>query len=157
MANILPVNSILPDALEGDQVHQAFTAELSSTETLDSIRIINNDFPNGIVVNGASYSGVFRDVFKLSPGALKYRKGFEYGQADSFSELPPKGTADLYSYGAPSVMRDNFHCTVELIYTSSDASDPAATGTQSTITKSYTQPLQGNWSTFANRFREYVR
>lgn len=62
MANILSVNSILPDALEGDQVHQAFTAELSSTETLDSIRIINNDFPNGIVVNGASYSGVYLEM-----------------------------------------------------------------------------------------------
>ncbi|QQM13900.1 hypothetical protein CPT_Morttis_168 [Acinetobacter phage Morttis] len=152
MASILPSNSMLATVIEGANVSFAFTAALAPTEKLVSLKIIQTDFPSYITINGASFSGKFINLFQLPINSLKYRKGLEYGQASTFGELPPKGTADLYSFTAPAVMLKNFNIRVELVYT--DESNPT---TELNITNTYVQAVQGNWDTFKQQFLEYVR
>ncbi len=150
MASILPENSTLTTIVEGSSSSFTFTSNLDATETLVSLEIISTDFPSSIIVSGPTFSGTFSNLFKLDPGSLKYRKGIEYGTADSFASLPSKGTADLYSFTAPQVMLKNFNVKVKLTYTD-------ATMASINITKDYVQPVQGNWDTFKQQFLNYVR
>lgn len=152
MASILPLNSKLGTIMEGVNASFTFTAELLPTEKLVSLKIIQTDFPKYISINGPTFSGTFVNLFQLPENSLKFRKGLEYGQASNFAELPPKGTADLYSFTAPSVMLKNFNLKVELVYT-----DEANPTTELNITNSYIQPVQGNWDTFKQQFLNYVR
>ncbi|EQA7786704.1 hypothetical protein ACX818_001290 [Acinetobacter baumannii] len=151
MASILPENKLLNVIMEGNNSSVAFSPSLSGTEKLVSINIIYHNFPNSITVNGPKFSGVFRDLFELPKDSLKYRKGLEYGTASKFSELPPKGAAQLYSFTPPSQMLKNFNVTVELVYNEGPGTP------ELNITKEYIQPVQGNWDTFKNQFLEYVR
>lgn len=150
MADILPISTLLPVIMEGANASSTFTPSLDATETLVDLSIIQTDFPEYISVSGPTFSGKFSGLFKLQPGALKYRAGLEYGETDSFASLPAKGEAQLYSYTAPSVMKKDFHVRVQLKYTNEAAN-------QLNITKDYIQPIQGDWGTFRQQFLDYVR
>ncbi|AEJ90216.1 hypothetical protein ZZ1p0163 [Acinetobacter phage ZZ1] len=150
MSDILPINSLLPTIMEGANASFTFTPSLAATEKLISLKIIQNDFPSYINVSGPTFAGRFVGLFKLQPGALKYRKGLIYGETDSFDKLPPKGQAQLYSYTAPTVMKKDFHLKVELKYSTEG-------NTELNITKDYIQPIQGDWNTFREQFINYVR
>lgn len=151
MADILPLEPLLPEIMEGDSASVTFTAELDpATELLVDIEIIETDFPDTIDVQGPTFSGKFEHLFKLGPSALKYRIGLDYGEADSFADLPPKGSAQLYEYRAPREMLKNFNVKVRVNYTD-------LAGTPLNITKDYIQPIQGNWDNFRRQFLEYVR
>lgn len=151
MANILPIEPLLPEIMEGDSASFTFEAELDpATEVLVNVEIIETDFPEYISIQGPTFSGNFINLFKLAPGSLKYRKGLDYGEADSFADLPPKGEASLYEYHAPREMIRNFNIKVQLNYTD-------LAGTQLNITKDYIQPIQGNWDNFKRQFLDYVR
>ncbi|QGZ15745.1 hypothetical protein HYQ21_gp229 [Acinetobacter phage vB_AbaM_Apostate] len=152
MAKIVPATTKLSTIMEGDNVSFTFSAELAATEKLVSLKIIQHDFPSYISINGATFSGRFTDLFKLPLNSLKYRKGLEYGQATTFAELPPKGTAVIYSFTTPNVMLKDFNLTVQLTYT-----EEANPTTELNITNSYIQPVQGNWDTFKHQFLDYVR
>lgn len=152
MADILPAANLLPVIMEGESTSFTFTPDLAATETLTSLRIISTDFPPNININGATFSGTFSNLFKLEPGALKYRDGLGYGEVDSFADLPPKGTVQLYSYKAPRQMLKNFNVRVQLI--ASDTVDPTI---EINITKDYIQPIQGDWNIFRQQFINYVR
>lgn len=151
MAKILPNETLLPVIDEGQFATYTFEYELELEETLVEFKIINTTFPDSITINGATFSGVFADLFRLPHGSLKYRIGDELKSADSFADLPPKGTADLYSYSAPSQMIDHFYVTVELKYSDVAGGEPL------NISKTYTQPIEGNWNTFRELFLNYVR
>lgn len=150
MAKILPDS--LNTILEGEYFNKSFNYELDSNESFSSIKIIESNFPDYISIDGNSFYGVFRNLFDLPKDSLKYRKGLEYGTASNFNELPPKGTADLYSFTAPSEMIKNYTIKVKLSYF--DISDPAI---ELNITKEYIQQVQGNWDSFKNNFLEYLR
>lgn len=152
MAKILPEEKLLEEIIEGETTSFTFTHELSDQEVLVKLEIIETTFPNYILINGATFSGTFSGLFSLGPGALKYRIGLDYGEADSFADLPPKGTAQVYSYTAPSVMLETFKVVVKLTYT--DILDPS---TEINITKTYTQPIRGDWNVFRQQFINYVR
>lgn len=150
MANILPSPQDLPEILEDSYESFTFAAELTSEETLKSIKIIDHSLPENILVVGATFSGTFSDLFELPLDSMKYRQGLEYGTASKFSELPEKGTADLYSIIMPGEMIKYFNIIVELVYTD-------VTLTDQTITKSYIQPVRGNRYKFISQFLNYVR
>lgn len=151
MADILPLVNLLPEIMEGDTASVTFTPELDpATEVFVSCEIIETNFPDTIDIQGPTFSGKFEHLFKLPPESLKYRIGLDYGVADSFADLPPKGTAQLYEYHAPREMLKNFNVKVQLNYTD-------LAGTPLNITKDYIQPIQGNWDNFRRQFLDYVR
>ena len=139
--------------MEGSNFSYSFQQSLEADEVLVSFKITETDMPPAIEINGPTFSGNFSGLFALSEGSLKYRIGNELKQSSSFSELPPKGTADLYSYSAPRTMLKQFNIKVELVY---NKGEPSAEQVLN-ITKWYTQPVQGNWDTFTNMFLVYVR
>lgn len=151
MAKLLPEEKLLPVIMEGEQSSFTFTYEIDSSEEFESI-LIEADFPDYIDINGPTFSGVFFDLFELPKNSLKFRKGLEFGEVSKFSDLPPKGEAQLYSYTAPSVMRQNFDVKVTLKY-----HDILTPENSLNITKYYVQPIQGNWNTFRQQFLDYVR
>ena len=153
LANILPELSKLPVIMEGSNFSYSFQQSLEADEVLVSFKITETDMPPAIEINGPTFSGNFSGLFTLPEGSLKYRIGNELKQASSFSELPPKGTADLYSYSAPRTMLKQFNIKVEIVY---NKGEPGAEQVLN-ITKWYTQPVQGNWDTFTNMFLAYVR
>lgn len=153
MAEILPTNTMLPTILEGDSFSFSFTYSLAAGETVESILITHHNFPNVINVSGPTFSGTFSGLFSLPTDSLKYRKGLDYGVASRFSDLPAKGTADLYSMTPPSTMIKDYSLTVTLNYIKTDE---AGLETRLNITKTYTQRVQGNWSTFKNQFLDYL-
>lgn len=149
MATILPEESELPDIYESEHANVEFGYILNSGEEFLSMSV-ESEFPDYIEHFSNGYKGEFNNLFELPPGSLKYTKGLEYGEAQKFSELPPKGTADLYSYTAPKIMLKNFNVSVNLKILDS-------IGTEINITKQYIQPVRGNWSTFKAQFLNYVR
>lgn len=151
MAKILPEDNILPEILEGTSSSFTFSYDIDATEELDSISI-TSDFPDYILTNGPTFSGTFIDLFELEPASLKYRQNLDYGEAQKFSQLPPKGTADLYSYTPPHEMKKTFNVTVSMDYHLIAEPD-----TKLNITKHYIQVVQGNWDTFLRQFLEYVK
>lgn len=151
MAEILPTTSLLPTIMEGESISFTFESQLLATETLVEFKIISTNFPNSINVNGATFSGSFSGLFTLPDGSLKYRDGDDLISVNSFSSLPPKGTVELYSYTPPNQMLKNFNIVVSLTYLDETSTEPL------NITKSYTQPVQGNWNTFRDLFLAYVR
>lgn len=153
MAEILPISTTLPIILEGDSFSFSFTYSLAAGEKFESLSIVQSNFPQGITISGPTFSGVFSGLFELPLNSLKYRKGLEFGVASRFSDLPPKGTADLYSMTPPSVMIKDYSIQVSLNYTKTDE---AGVETRLNITKWYTQRVQGNWSTFKNQFLNYL-
>lgn len=153
MATILPEESLLPVIMEGSNFSFTFTNTLEADEVLVDFKITETDMPQAIAINGPTFSGNFAGLFQLPPGSLKYRLGNDLLEASSFNDLPPKGTADLYSYSAPRQMFKNFNIKVELTYSKGE---PGAEQVLN-ITKQYTQPVQGNWDTFTNMFLAYVR
>ncbi|ADG60061.1 hypothetical protein Acj9p161 [Acinetobacter phage Acj9] len=152
MADILPQLERLDDIREGEYSSFTFESDLTDQEVLVKLEIIESDFPEYILINGATFSGKFENLFTLPPGSLKYRDGLEYGEADSFASLPPKGTVQLYEYNAPRVMLEDFKISVRLTYT--EITDPS---TEINITKVYTQPIRGDWNVFRQQFINYVR
>ena len=148
MASILPDDPILDDIYEGEFSSVKFNYELDSGDSFISMSI-DAKFPNNIEINQSGYSGEFNNLFELPKGSLKYVIGETIGEANKFIDLPPKGTADLYSFEAPKVMLKNFDVNVTLTYNSN--------GEEINITKQYIQPIRGNWSTFKTQFLNYVR
>ena len=153
MANILPELSQLPIIMEGSRFSYSFQSSLEADEVLISFKITETDMPPAIEINGPTFSGNFSGLFTLPEGSLKYRIGNELKQVSSFPELPPKGTADLYSYSAPRDMLKQFKIKVELEYTKGEIGAEQVLN----ITKWYTQPVKGNWDTFTRLFLDYVR
>lgn len=154
MADILPVNTQLPYVNEGVNVNVSFTPSLSSGEVLTNIKITSHDLPSNINVSTSSYNGIFKDNFSLPYMSLKYRDGDELKAVSSFQELPPKGTVDVYSYKGPETVLKDFHITVVMNYTETDPA--TSTTTSKSITKSYIQPIRGNYGDFAQKLLDYL-
>ena len=150
MANILPENELLQEILEDTSVSFSFQSQLSEGEVLKTLEITYHNFPVYILVNGPTFSGKFSDLFELSKNSLKYRQGLDYGTASKFSELPMKGSADLYSIIMPGEMIKYFDITVMMTYEDS-------TAVMNTIIKKYRQPVRGNRQKFISQFLNYVR
>lgn len=160
MADILPIENVLQTIHEGKNFSFSFDFELSENETLKKISIKYSDMPEQIIIDENTFKGNFSGLFELPDGSLKYRFNDELFETNSFSKLPPKGSADLYSYSAPQQMLKTFNILVEMEYTSNTPSiDGSETLTEEVlnISKWYKQPVNGNWSTFMNMFLNYVR
>lgn len=151
MAIILPLDQTLPTILEDEYFSFSFDYELASNEEFDSISIESN-LPEYISIDGSNISGRFTDLFELPVGSLKFVQGTTFGEVSRFADLPPKGTAQLYSYTAPNYMRKEYTIKIVLYY--HDISSP---GNTLNITKYYIQPIQGNWDIFKRQFINYVR
>lgn len=151
MADILPLNQTLPEIIEDSNESFTFQYTLDSGEVLKSFKISSNNFPESITVDEATFYGKFTDIFELPLNSMKYRKGLEYGTASKFSELPPKGMADLYSIVMPGEMLKYFNISVELEY------EEASSTTVQKMIKQYRQPVRGNRYRFISQFLNYVR
>lgn len=152
--NILPVETLLTTIDEGEQFTFTFETLLEPDEILVSIEITDNDLPYVINVSGSTFSGNFYGLFDLPKNSLKYRQSVgDLISVSSFADLPPKGTADLYSYTPPSEMIKNFTITVVCKY----MKGPVGAELPMELSKVYIQPVQGNWSIFTKMFLDYVR
>lgn len=162
MAQIIPANTDLGDVQEGTAVDVEFTAQFDVNEGLVSINIIDYQPTPGINVSGARYSGTYESVFALGQDSLLYRDGDEFKSTSSWNDLPPAETVDLYLWRAPGDLRRTFTYTVELVYWAEtetgggDSGSSTTVKTESTITKTYSQLVFGNWSLWANQLRAYV-
>lgn len=159
MANITPVSTALPMIQEGGAVSQAFGAELTSNETLVSLKIIKYEQTPGIIVGDTSYHGSYESVFDFGSDAIKYREGDELKSASSWSSVPDN--VDIYEWRAPTNLQRTFNYLVELVYditttVETGESGSSTTTSRSTITKNYTQLVFGNWSKWADELRERI-
>lgn len=160
MANILPLNTTLPQIQEGGAVSQSFSAQLDANETLVDLKITKYEETDGIIVGDTSFSGVYNSVFSFDAGALKYRQGDELKSVSSWDELP--NDADLYEWRAPRNLKRTFSYTVVMTYnitteTSTGESGGTTTTVQKqTMTKTYTQLVYGNWNKWASKLKDYV-
>lgn len=152
MASILP--TILNQVEEYQDISVNFQASLAPNETLNEIKIISNNFPGSIIVQGASFSGSFDDIFSLGPNAIKYRQSDLYKTTDRFSEVPDN--ADIYEYIAPESLVRDFNCQVELTYTVTETGESGSTSAIQSISKSYTQRVYGNYGKFAEQLLEKI-
>lgn len=166
MAAILPINTELSDVQEGASVNQTFTFQADEGETLQSINIIEYEPTDGIIVSGNNYQGSYKSVFTFGSGALSYRIGDEMKTASKWEDLPPPNEANLYLWRAPSKLERTFSYKVEVTYiyqappTEGGSGESGGTTTPppetSTITKTYTQLVYGDWSKWAQQLRNYV-
>lgn len=160
MANILPLNTALPQIQEGRAVSQSFSAQLDANETLVDLKITKYEETDGIIVGDTSFSGSYNSVFSFEANALKYRQGNELKSASSWDELPDD--ADLYEWRAPRNLKRTFSYTVVMTYnitteTSTGESGGTTTTVQKqTMTKTYTQLVYGNWNKWASKLKDYV-
>lgn len=145
MATILPTT--LNEVMENENFSITFSAQLEQEEILESINI-NSDLPDYININESTVSGMFKNEFNLNKDSLKYRKYLTYGVASSFSELPEKGTYDLYSFETPKELKKEFNINVTLKYTLS--------GSPMEISSNYILRLQGSWDSFKYALLEYI-
>lgn len=163
MADILPINTTLPEVIEGEYVEQYFTAQLSTNETLKSINIIDYQPVSGISVSETYYKGNYNSVFTFGNDALKYREGDDLKSASAWEDLPSPKTADLYLWNAPRSLQKTFTYTVEIIYTVTEESSGGSSGgstapivTEHKKQKVYSQTVKGNWSRWGDQLRAYV-
>lgn len=162
MATILPVGTTLPTIFESTPVRVEFTAQLDSTDTLVSINIIEHRPNVGIAVQGAVFSGEYRDSFNLGKGSLKarLRSNGEVNVYDSWESLPPPQDADLFEFTAPSTLLTDYTYTVKLVYLYTPATEPGLpppTPVEKEVTQTYTQTVKGNWNVWAKQLRDYVK
>ncbi|AWD90300.1 hypothetical protein KNT87_gp269 [Erwinia phage Cronus] len=160
MADIIPVNTSLPQIQEGGAVSQSFSAQLAANETLVDLKITKYESTDGIIVGDTSFSGTYNSVFSFEAGALKYRQGDELKTASSWDELP--ADSDLYEWIAPRSLKRTFSYTVVMTYnitTETSTGESGGTSTtvqEQTITKTYTQLVYGNWNKWADKLRAHV-
>lgn len=160
MADIIPVNTSLPQIQEGGAVSQSFSAQLATNETLVDLKITKYESTDGIIVGDTSFSGTYNSVFSFEADALKYRQGDELKTASSWDELP--ADSDLYEWIAPRDLKRTFSYTVVMTYnitTETSVGESGGTSTtvqEQTITKTYTQLVYGNWSKWADKLRAHV-
>lgn len=165
MAEILPMSTDLSEDMEGSSIDVTFTAQLETSETLESINIISYEATPGINVEGAHLYGIYRDVFALGGDALKYRtiQG-NLETANSWEELPNELDVQLYYFKAPQSLTKTFNYVVELIYWYQPPDETGGTE-GSTVTppkekrtkqKTYFKTIVGNWSKWAEQLRTYV-
>jgi hypothetical protein len=158
MANILPASTELSDQKELDNVSITFSPSFAAGESLVSLNISEHRPNVGITVQGATFSGQYRDSFQLGSGAIKVRlrsNGIMKGY-NSFGELPPPNAADIFEFNAPSVLTTSYIYTVKLVYDYTDPLVPIPYPVRRELTKVYTQVVFGDYNTWANQLKDYV-
>lgn len=161
MASILPL--LLEDVAEGSSVDVTFSAVLdSATETLTSIEITEHRENVGITVNGARFSGTYRDSFDLGEGGLKYiNNDATLGSCSHFEDLPDPSEARLYEFIAPQTLQTGYAYTVTLKYVYEAATGRTGGTTPSVpedreLVQTFTQQVFGTWDKWAQQMRDYV-
>lgn len=175
MVKILPENANLGEINEtvnwSITFGHEFPVDPDYTYALVSLKVTVHDENKGIIVDGATISGAYRDSFGLGADPLKYIINGEIKVAQGFDELPRNPKADLFYFRAPSVLKQIYSYTVQLVYTKTKVMQPPTGGGETekqptapqpepvTLTeeKVYTKTVLGSWDTWAQQLRQYVR
>lgn len=165
MADILPTSTELSDKQEYTDVSVSFTPQLSVGETLVSLNIINRRPNVGIIINGSSFSGQYKDSFNLDSDALTVRmKSDKDGNPDirvfdSWEKLPPSSDADIIQWKAPKTLTTEYWYEVKLVYDyeAPPPAPPSPTPVRKELTKRYTQIVFGDYDVWAKQLRQYAK
>ncbi|MGL4521476.1 MAG: hypothetical protein ACRCWQ_02825 [Bacilli bacterium] len=164
MADIQPVGSQLPTIKEYNSVNVTFSAILDATESLVSLNIIDSRPNKGITVNQSTFTGQYRDSFRIGSGSIvvRLRRNGEIKGFDSWDSLPPAPEADIIEWNAPQVLSTDYWYDVELKYlytpvTPDPPVGPTPPSEEKTLVKRYTQTVVGDWSVWAQQLRDYVK